>query len=274
MDKKLEIRRLIFIIIAVNAAGFLLKYFELDNYVIIIGFRFHLSFILPLLIYFRKEDIPQIKKIFADPEHKKTILPLLWILLPLILIIIPLYLLGKLQIGDPDYFYEFGLSSIVDYPVYLLWNLPQAIVLFLFLATAVSSTDHKIKVSALILFLVFIYEFIPFEIKSFNYFPLVSLLLISISTGILIKYFQNIYWLSIFLFSIFWIHFLLFGTDSEKFIHLLFASRYYSWEGFLDFKKELAQYLLPAQLLLTFITIMLSSLIRNRKIGRRILAEN
>ena len=264
MDKKLEIRRLIFIIIAVNAAGFLLKYFELDNYVIIIGFRFHLSFILPLLIYFRKEDIPQIKKIFADPEHKKTILPLLWILLPLILIIIPLYLLGKLQIGDPDYFYEFGLSSVVDYPVYLLWNLPQAIVLFLFLATAVSYTDHKIKVSALILFLVFIYEFIPFEIKSFNYFPLVSLLLISISAGILIKYFQNIYWLSIFLFSIFWLHFILFGSGSEKIIHLLFASQYESWEGFFELNKGIIQYLLPSQLVLTFATILVSAFFRRK----------
>jgi hypothetical protein len=99
--------RLVISVIILNAAGILLRVFNLDTYFILAGFRFHISFILPFLIIFKKDQLHFIKKLFVDPQHKRTVLPLLWILLPWIIVAGVLYLLKKMEIGDPEYFYEF-----------------------------------------------------------------------------------------------------------------------------------------------------------------------
>jgi hypothetical protein len=259
--------RLVIAVLAVSAAGIVLRYYNLDTYIIIIGFRFHISLILPFLIVFRKSQLPFIKQIFVAPHHKRTVLPLLWVLLPVIIVTGVLFLIHKIDIGDPDYFYEFGLSSIIDYPIYLLWNFPQLFCLFIFLAlTSTVSRKNFLLVSS-ITFLVFAFEFIPFKIGNIDYFGIASLVLISISVGLLIKYFQNIYWLTISIFSIFWLHFLIFGSTSGEIVHILFASQYSGWDGFLEINKWALPYLLPAQLVFTLLLILISSFFRKKAIN-------
>lgn len=266
MEYKLKPFPLLLAVIALNAAGILLRYFQLDPYMILVGFRFHISFILPLLIVFRKDQLAFIKQIFVDPHHKRTVLPLLWILFPVIILTGVLYYLHKADISDPEYFYEFGLSSVIDYPVYLLWNFPQLFCFFIFLALASTSSGKKFLLVSFITFLTFTFELAPFSLKSVNYLGIISLLFFSMSIGLLIKYFQNIYWFAIVIFSIFWIHFLAFGSGSEEIIHLLFASQYSSWDGFLEVNKLFAPYLLSIQLIITFILILVSSFFRKKKI--------
>ena len=264
MEYLVKPSRLVIAVLAVNAAGLILRYFNLDAYIIIVGFRFHISLVLPFLIVFRKNQLQFIKKIFVDPLHKRTILPLLWILLPVIIVTGVLFLIHKAVIGDPDYFYEFGLSSIIDYPIYLLWNFPQLFCLFIFLALTSTVSKKSLSTISVITFLIFAFEFIPFKIGDLDYSGIASLLLISISIGLLIKYFQNIYWFTIVVFSIFWLHFLAFGSSSEEIIHLLFASQYYAWDGFFEINKSFLQYLLPVQLALTFLVILISSNFRKK----------
>ncbi len=266
MQYKLKLFPLLLAVIAVNAVGILLRYFKLDTYVVLIGFRFHISFILPLLIVFREDQLAFIKQIFVDPYHKRTVLPIMWILFPLIIVAGILYYLHKVEVGDPEYFYEFGLSSVVDYPVYLLWNFPQLFCFFIFLALAATVSEKKFLLISFISFLTFCFELVPFSTRNINYFNIISLLFFSLSLGLLIKYFQNIYWFAIVVFSILWLHFLVFGSGSEEIIHLLFASQYSSWGGFLETQKFFVPYLLPAQSALTFILILISSFFRRKRV--------
>ena len=265
MEKLVKPSRLVIAVLAVNAAGIILRYFNLDAYIILVGFRFHISLIIPFLIIFRKSQLPFIKKIFVDPCHKRTVLPLLWILLPVIILTGILFLLNKIEIGDPNYFYEFGLSSVIDYPIYLIWNFPQLFCFFIFLALTSTVSKKSFLIVSAVTFSFFLFEFIPFKIKGIDYFGIVSLLLISFTIGLLIKYFQNIYWFTILIFSIFWLYFLAFGSSSEEIVHLLFASQYSGWDGFLEVNKQFISYLLPAQLALTFLVIFLSSFFRKKR---------
>jgi hypothetical protein len=259
--------RMVISLIILNAAGILLRVFNLDTYFILVGFRFHISFILPFLVIFQKDQLHFIKKLFVDPQHKRTVLPLLWILLPLIIVAGVLFFLKKIEIGDPDYFYEFGLSSIVDYPIYLIWNFPQVFCLFIFLALSATISRKNFLLIPAISFFLFAFEFIPLNIKSIDYYGITSLLLISLTIGLLIKYFQNIYWFTIVVFSIFWLHFLAFGSSSEEIIHLLFASQYSNWDGFLEVKKTFAVFILPAQLGIMFLIVLISSSFRKKSLA-------
>ena len=130
----IKIWRLILAILLVNASGLYLKYFNLSTYIILFGFRFHMSFVLPLIIVFNSNFLPYIKRSFLKPEWRKAPFYLFLILLPLLIETGGLYIIHKIDIGDPEYFYEFGISSIADYPVYLIWNFPQMILLYFFLA--------------------------------------------------------------------------------------------------------------------------------------------
>ena len=257
--------RLIFAVIILNAVGIILRIFNLDTYFILVGFRFHISFILPLLIIFKKSQANFIKQLFVDPHHKKTVLPLLWILVPALIVIGILFWLKKTTISDPEYFYEFGLSSIIDYPIYLIWNFPQLFCLFIFLTLVGTVSKKSFLIIASISFFIFAFEFVPFNINDVDYTGIASLLLTSVSIGLLIRYFQNIYWFTIVIFSIFWLHFLLFGSSSEEIIHLLFASQYSGWGGFLEVNKQLVSFFLPVQLGLTFLVILVSLFFRKKE---------
>ena len=127
MNNRVKIVTIILLVIIVNALGLSLKYYKLDAYIIFIGFRFYLSLALPFILIYRNSYLGKIKQIVLHPEYNKTFQPLLWILLPLVLILASLFFTKQVAVGDPDYFYEFGLSSIFDYPIYIIWNMPQLV---------------------------------------------------------------------------------------------------------------------------------------------------
>ncbi len=265
MDKKIGFSTIVIAIILVNAIGLLLRYFNLDRYIIFFGFRFYLSLILPFIIIFRYSILPKLKEILAYPKYNKTFQPLGWIFLPLIIVLMVLYVTKRIDVGDPDYFYEFGLSSIFDYPIYILWNLPQLLLFGSFLILIQPTLKFQFSLTLLIILFLFAFEFIPLNKMKVNYFDLSSFLFLAVSFSLLIKYFQNVYWISIILFTILWSNLLSFGSSSQTMIHILFAAQYQSWEGFFEVSKDLQMYLLPAQLALTMIVISLSVLIRKRK---------
>ncbi len=255
------------VLLIVNAMGILLRFFHLDTYIILAGFRFQLSLFLPILLLFHEVDSFKIKKVFIHPSWNNTFLPIIWLLAPLILVTAALFLFSKINIGDPDYFYELGLSSVVDYPVYLVWNLPQLLMCGLFLII-ISNTFNKLPVLKIsfITFSLFVYEFIPLYSSKLDYAGIVILISVSLISGLMIKYFQNIYWFAIVMFSMFWISFLSFGSETDAIIHLLFASNYNSWSGFVDIPQSLLKYIIPSYFLLSLLITAFYAFVNNRKI--------
>ena len=247
----MRISSIVLVLIIINTIGIILRYFNLDTYLILLGFRFQLSLVFPLVIILRNIPGDFIIDTFKKPKYKKH-LPFVYLLLfPLFILFAILLLVKKIELGDPEYFYEFGLSSIIDFPVYLVWNSLQLIFLYLFLIYI--SSFFKLKFTWIFLILIFlsVYELIPFKKESLDYFQLISLILFAFMTGILIRHFQNIYWLVIFSFSILWLNILLFGSKSELFINLIFASQYNSWEGFFSVGKGFENLIFPSTLLIT-----------------------
>jgi hypothetical protein len=259
MGKTDKLASVIISILAVSGFGIILRYNNLDTYFILAGFRFHLSFVLPFFIAFRKSNLSLLKKNLLKPAYNKTFQPLLWIFLPLMIILAVLYFLKKIEVGDPEYFYEFGLSSIFDLPLYIIWNMPQLLMLFSFLIFVQPDEKAKLLTTSLIVFFLFAFEFIPLGKDKINFFDLAILLFSSLNAGIILKYFKNAYWFGIFFFMIFWLNLLAFGSNSTAMIHILFASQYTGWEGFFEIKKGFGSYLLPVQIFLSLILLIFTA---------------
>ena len=265
MSNRVKIVTIIFLAILINTAGLLLKYYGLDTYIILAGFRFYLSLILPFLIIFRVSQLGSIKEKLIHPEYNKTFQPLGWILLPLMILLASLYFSKQIDIGDPDYFYEFGLSSIIDYPIYIIWNLPQLLMFALFIILIQPTIKSNCFISFFIAASCFIFVFMFFNKTKPDYFDIVSVVFILASAVLLLKYFQNVYWFSIIVFTVLWTNILTFGSSSQTMLHLLLASQYDTWEGFFDVGNSIRQYLLPTQLGITFVLIAVSALLKKPK---------
>lgn len=258
MNDKSSFLFILFIIILINTGGFILNYFEYGTYFIVLGFRFHLSLLVPFLLLLRSENFFLIKEKLLNPGFKGKLIPLLWILTPLIAVSILLFTGSLIIEGDPEYFYEFGLSSILDYPVYLLWNFPQLILFYLFLSLALNGRKYKFISALFLIFFLFAFEFINPGTKSgpvIDYNSLAALLISAAICSALLTFYENIYLFSVSVFSVFWIYFLAFGSNSPLIINLLYAAKYKSWEGFFIADKEIADYLIYFYLLLIFIII-------------------
>ena len=258
MGRQDKIKIIFISILIVNALGYILRVNNLDTYLILAGFRFHLSFVIPFLFVFRLSNLPKLKQILMSPSYNKTFPPLIWIFLPVIIILGGLFLLKKIDVGDPEYFYEFGLSSIFDLPLYLMWNLPQLLMLTSFLILT-NFERNKIFSVFLCVFFLFAFEFIPLGKEKFNYMAIAILFFSALSAGLIIANSQNVYWFSIFFFMMFWLNILSFGTDSQTMIHILFASQYKNWEGFFNVAKGFRNYLLAVQSFIAVLILLLSN---------------
>ena len=245
-------------IIIINAIGILLRCLDLDTYFILIGFRFQVSLFLAVFFVLGKYSKEFFYNIFRRPLYKGYFFFIYLIIVPLLILFAILFLLRKIEPGDPEYFYEFGISSIIDFPVYLVWNSIQLSFFFLFFIYLASKERLSLSIIFIAFVLLFVYELIPLKKESFDYAGLLSVISFGAITGFIVKYYQNIYWLVIFSFSILWLNILLFGSNSEMVINLIFASQYRSWEGFFLVEKDLKAFILPAHLLLINIFILIN----------------
>jgi len=264
LEYKVSAARFLLAVILVNAIGFALKYFELDTFVILLGFRFHLSAVLPLLVVIKGEHLSLIKNSILHPPFVNVARVILTFLFTTLLFLSVLFLINKIEIGDPEYFYEFGFSSIVDYPIYLVWNSLQLIFLYFFFLLIHKSFNNSFIIILVSSILMFAYEFIPIKKMIFNYESIVAFILLCLIIAITIKLFNNIYLFIVLLFSIIWFCLLAFGTSSSVLINLFFAARYNEWEGFFVIDKDISGFIIPISYLLILISLLILSLIRKR----------
>lgn len=252
---KLNPFRVVLAVLVTDAIGILLRYFGIDTYLIILGFRFHLCAVLPFIILYNKNNFSLLITAFRKPYFKKKILPLFWIILSLIILLTVLYFLKKINIGDPDYFYEFGLSSVFDYPLYLIWNFPQLCLLYITLFSISHINKNRYLISFAGFIFLFFWEIIPVDLK-INPLAFISFISLVLIASFFVTILQNIYWFAIIVFSSVWSIILLFGSDSSTLINLFFAREYNSWEGFLKTGKEFAGYIVPAYFLILFLIVL------------------
>ena len=261
MVKRPKLFFLIAGLLFINVAGFFLRYFEFDTYFILFGFRFHFSILISFLFMLNYIDFPAVKEIFVHPPKQKFIPVLLIAFLPLLFIPLDMYVLEKFTISEQDYFFELGLSSIVDYPVYMTWNALQLFMVFIFMNSIIKSEKQKFIKAAALTFFLFIYEIVPLEIVSgfsleiINYLTIINFVISIMLAGLLISRIKNIYLFTIVIFTILWGTALFFGSSSKMIINIFLASQYESWTGLINLGKkfEYADYLHSAYLLVLFI---------------------
>ncbi len=259
-------RLIILPVVIVNIIGFLLRVNGLDTYCILSGFRLQLSFVLPFFIALNEDGLSLIKNALTRPSYNKNWQPLFWIFFPFIVLSAVLYFAKIINVGDPEYFYEFGLSSVFDLPIYFLWNFPQLLLFALYLVMIRPYLKGKTAAASLVIIALMAYRFIPFGKGKFDYPDFSVLVFAALSAGLVVKYFMNIYWFCIVFFMIFWLNLLAFGTNSQIMLHMLFAAEYDKWEGFFDVGRAFYRFILPAQLIITFTVILMSSFTVKNKI--------
>lgn len=238
----------------INAAGFFLRYSELDTYFILIGFRFHFSIVISLLIILNYFDLKSVKARFIHPVKQKFIPVVIAALFPLLFIPLDIFILKEFNTFQKEYFYELGLSSIFDFPIYLIWNIPQLFLFYIFIDTVIPSEKYRLIKTSFIILLLFIYELIPLngqiDFNQIDYSSISSFFLLVILTGLISTRIKNIYIFSLIIFLILWGTVLSFGSSSETLVNILLASQYESWDGFIRINKkfEFTEYLQPAYL--------------------------
>jgi uncharacterized membrane protein (UPF0136 family) len=257
--KKINPYLLFFIILLTSAGGGIgLKYAGIDTNVILLGFRFNLPLIFALSLILIPEGINFLKEFAVYFEYKKYY--------RLLLIIVLIFGAGSAAIlysakgkySEPEYFYELGLSSLVDFPVYLTWNMPILLsifgVLFYF--------RKKLKVNLIFGFIfiaaLLITEYYPFEVKKLfmdREIVTVAFLIFVLASFYRVK---NSLLFAIFVFAAIWLNILLFGSSSETVVKLILAKNFDKWEGFIKLGKEISSYVQPAAFLLLSGAVLLT----------------
>jgi hypothetical protein len=265
LEYKVNSVRIILALVLVNAIGFALKYFELDTFIILLGFRFHLGAVIPLLLVIKKGHISLMKDSLLHPPVTHIGRVIFTFLFTNALFLSVLFLTNKVEIGDPEYFYEFGLSSIVDYPVYLIWNSIQFIFLYFFFIVIHKSFRNSFFIILVSAILIFAYEFIPLTKMIFNYESIAAFVMLCLILTVTIKFLNNVYIFVLLLFSTIWFGLFSFGTSSSTLINLFFAANYNSWEGFLTVDKIVSDFIIPINFFLILVTLLILSLAIKRK---------
>lgn len=256
--------RIILAVIFVNTGGIILRYYNLPAYFIFLGFRFHIACLVPFIFLLSKENLRTLAEAFGKPYFKKKFIPFLWIICAIIILLGILFLLKSIKYNEPEYFYEFGLSSVFDYPLYLIWNFPQ--LCFLFLTLLIVSRINRLSYLNVFLglILLFGFELIPLNTK-FVPVDAASMVLLFLIASFFVTNLQNIYWFSVIVFSSLWSIILLFGSKSETLINLLFAREYSSWDGFFEIGKQFSPYIVPFFFLLLLIIVAFYSFFHREK---------
>jgi len=250
-----------------GGGGVGLKYAGVENNIILLGFRFNLPLLVALILILLSEGLRFLKEFILFFEYKKYYM--------LLMIVVFIFGAGsaailyftKIKYSEPEYFYELGLSSIIDFPVYLIWNLPILLSLF-----GVLSYFRKFLKANLIFGFIFIAgliipEYYPFDFK-------VLILEKEIVSAVFILFVltsfykvRNSLLFSGFVFTGVWLCVLLFGSSSAGVIKLILAKNFDKWDGFIKLGKEISSYVQPAAFLLLSLTVLLTGTGKNESVS-------
>lgn len=216
--------------------------FEFIPQVYFLGFRLNLFLLLNLILiflYYKKISIELLLpfKTFGKIKHWFAALsiPVMisWI------VIGAAYIFGEVKISKLKYFYEFGITSLLDFPMYFVWTLPFIFsMIYVWFITLDTPSYFSKLINSILISLSFsgfyLYNYDKVEIGEYVIYFLLT------SSGVLFNYsfykWSRSLWATSF--SIFMTIFsfvLVFGSSNEFLIRTFFARNYDKWEGFFDF---------------------------------------
>jgi len=254
--KKIPVSIYLLLLFIFSGLNFALRYFELPNYFFLIGFRFYGIIFLAGIFLFFFNGIESLKNSLLSFSFKKFYRFIFFVLIPPALILGVLFFLKKIELGDPDYFYELGLSSIVDFPIYLIWNFPQFFILYNLLQMVEASFRLKILPNFLLLFFFFSSELFSLPKLTFDIFSSFSFVLLLLAIAFFIYKRKNIFVFSFYIFTTVWLALLLFGSKSETLIQIFLAKTYTNWDGFFNINKKYVIAIFPVYFLLAFLPVI------------------
>lgn len=247
------------LIVFTNGLSYLLTINELNPFFYLIGFRFYV-FVIPIviIIYLERKNLGDLfKEEFLNKNFIKKYIIVLWTFSPIILILTVGFLFKLIELNDPEYFYELGLSSIIDYPIYLIWNLPQILILSFFFRIISNKNLSTIIIVLITSIFLFSSEVINFNNLQFNYEVLYSVVSASIIFALLTVYIKNIYLSSISFFTVIWFYILNFGSNNQKIVKIFLAKQYEQWDGHFTVALNYSKYLEFVYFAVAFILILI-----------------
>lgn len=241
---------LIILLISYNLIFFLQVLLKSELNFYLLGFRLNLFLLVNLIIlYFNRDKLPNMIDYFKKIGKFKN-----WVtvfIIPILLTLITLLVLNfisvPLKYEKPQFLIEFGFSSILDLPIYYLWNLPFLIsVLMIWILLYSESKLIRAFGVSLILSLTCIMannNLISgdLDLKNLSFILLIfSMIFFNCSV---LKFFQS-FWLTVFsiLISIY-AYVLFFGSSNTFVIKTFFARMYSDWPGIFVIKKNYAEFI-------------------------------
>ncbi len=234
----------LFVLILINGFGILLKIFHLPTFIILVGFRFHLSVFIILMFILVRKDIKLAASYLREINSKNIFKVIAVVLLPVLLLLGSLFLLKKISYKEPDFFYELGLSSIIDFPLYLIWNLPQLLIVYTFFKIIKDNSKTNYLWIFFSTILLFAFELIPMEKETFRLHGVYDLIAVSTISTILVLRIKNFYIYSFILFFTVWMSIILFGSTSIIVINFTLAKNFKEWQGFFIVDKIINEFVI------------------------------
>lgn len=261
--KKLPLSLFTTLVILVTVGiQFILLFFELPVFLIVIGFRFHLALLIPIIFYILRNDFTPLSDSLRDFSFKGLISGILVSLFSIVIVLGFLLLTKNIGYKEPDLFYELGLSSIADYPIYLIWNILEIYVFVSLIRKLFENNKFNYIYIFATMFFIIAPEHIKIQLDGFNYISTIEFCLSILIISTLIYKLSSTDSIAILLFTIFWLGLLVFGTELPTLVRLFFGSNYSSWDGFFLLNKNYESYAFVTYLFIVSIILIIKPIER------------
>lgn len=220
-----------------NIFGYWLISNELDEYIIIAGFRIYVILLIPTSsIVLFKLSVFDKNYFFGELNSGllKIILSVFGVYAAALIIV---FLITETSINEPEYMYEFGATSIIDFPIYFVWNAPNIFCVYI-MGRTFKHKECSILITVLFFLFHFFYKLYPFNFEMTNGHEYAFFLFILLTLIVFAYRLGNVFEYGALIFTTMWLFIYLFGSDSKTLINLLFAKNYDSWEGFIKFNEN------------------------------------
>lgn len=241
-----------------NLLFYLCKTLDIEFQLYFLGLRLNLflliNFLSLLILKTKWNELSPFLKLIGKLKNwiKVFLIPILII----ILLFITALIFGKIKYLNPEYFFEFEVTSLIDIPIYYTWTLPITFSLSCLMILWIGKINFFsiLKFSFLLTLAFLLFKYNP---KQFNLLNNLHMYLLIFSYFIfqyaLFNKFKSILLLSFSLFWGFYPFVILFGSDDSLLLHTFFARGYDKWEGMFNIILPInfsTQYIISISLIL------------------------
>lgn len=236
-------------------------HFEFIPQVYFLGFRLNLFLLLNLILiflYYKKISIELLLPFKTFGKIKYWFAALSIPILMSGIVICSAYIFGEVKIPKLKYFYEFGMTSLLDFPMYFVWTLPFifSMIYIWFIVLDTQSYFSKV-INSIFISLSFsgfyLYNYDKVEIGDYVIYSLLTSSVVLFNYSFY-KWSRSLWATSFSIFMTIFSFVLIFGSSNEFLIKTFFARNYDKWEGFFDF--NLIKNILPESGLIPLLIIL------------------